>query len=295
MTKVSVITTFLNADRFIQEAIGSLFAQTYKHWELLLVDDGSTDKSTTIAQRCAHDHPGVVRYLEHEGHRNRGISASRNLGISHARGEYISFLDADDVWFPHKLEQQVAILDSQPDAALVGGRTQWWYSWTGNPKDIQRDFTQQFDIPLDTLVEPPTMLILFLRNEWAALCDLLVRRAVVDAVEGFDDAFRGSFDDHVFRAKVFLKWPVFVSSACWYRYRQHPDSCCSISRATGRHFAVRQTFLTWLEAYMSEQEIDDAKVRRFVHKRLWPSRHPRLARLVGRFWRLMHRVKKNID
>jgi glycosyltransferase involved in cell wall biosynthesis len=97
---VSVIIIFLDEERFIQEAIESVFAQTYSHWELLLVDDGSKDASTQIARRCAETNPGRVRYLEHEDHRNRGMSASRNLGLQHAKGDFIAFLDADDVWLP---------------------------------------------------------------------------------------------------------------------------------------------------------------------------------------------------
>src|SRR5215475_5728613 len=95
---VSVVIIFLNAECFIQEAIESVFAQAYPAWELLLVDDGSSDASTTIAQRYAEQHRHQVRCLEHPGHANRGMSASRNLGIRNARGPYIAFLDADDVW-----------------------------------------------------------------------------------------------------------------------------------------------------------------------------------------------------
>src|SRR5215467_1200932 len=115
---VSVIMIFLDAEKFIQEAIESVFAQTYANWELLLVDDGSTDASSEMALRYAEQYPTKVRYLEHEGHQNRGMSASRNRGINNARGEYIAFLDADDVWLPLKLEQQTAILESQPEAAM---------------------------------------------------------------------------------------------------------------------------------------------------------------------------------
>ena len=89
---VSVITIFFNEEKFIEDAVKSVFAQTYQDWELLLVDDGSTDKSTEIARRLAEQHPEKVRYLEHDGHKNRGMSASRNLGIRNADGEYHRFL-----------------------------------------------------------------------------------------------------------------------------------------------------------------------------------------------------------
>ena len=105
--QVSVITIFLNAEKFIHEAIESVFAQ----W---LVDDGSTDASAEIARRFANQQSRKVRYLEHVGHKNRGMSASRNLGIRNANGRYSAFLDADDVWLPEKLERQVPIFESQP-------------------------------------------------------------------------------------------------------------------------------------------------------------------------------------
>ena len=67
-----------------------------------MVDNGSTDRSTDIALQYAAHYPGRVRYLEHAGHQNRGMSASRNLGIKNAAGAYIALLDADDVWLPQK-------------------------------------------------------------------------------------------------------------------------------------------------------------------------------------------------
>ena len=97
---VTVIVIFLDEARFIQEAIDSVLVQSYPHWELLLIDDGSRDQSSGIARSIADQRPGKIRYLEHAGHQNLGMSASRNLGIRHAKGKYIAFLDADDVWSP---------------------------------------------------------------------------------------------------------------------------------------------------------------------------------------------------
>src|SRR3712207_2186216 len=83
---VSVIIIFLNAQGFIREAIESVFAQTYGSWQLLLVDDGSTDASTYIALHYAARYPDKVYYLEHPGHQNKGMSASRNLVLRHVQG-----------------------------------------------------------------------------------------------------------------------------------------------------------------------------------------------------------------
>src|SRR5437868_4835588 len=105
-SKVSVIVSFLNAQKFLGEAIESVFAQTFRSWELLLVDDGSTDASSGLALQYVTQRPERVRYFEHEAHRNLGLPASRNVGMREARGEYVALLDADDVWLPRKLAEQ---------------------------------------------------------------------------------------------------------------------------------------------------------------------------------------------
>jgi glycosyltransferase involved in cell wall biosynthesis len=152
---VSVIIIFWNAECFIAEAIESVFAQTYRAWELLLVDDGSSDGSTAIARSYAERDPRHVRYLEHPGHVNRGMSASRNLGIGNAQGAYVAFLDADDVWLSNILEEQVGILEAYPKAALVYGPIEYWYSWTGKPESCKRDYVENLGVPPNAMIEPP--------------------------------------------------------------------------------------------------------------------------------------------
>src|SRR5215213_5930752 len=135
---VSVITIFLDEEEFLEEAIASVRGQTFEDWELILVDDGSTDASPAIAALHAAADPKRIRLISHPGRKNRGMSASRNTGIAAARGEYIAFLDGDDVYLPQKLEMQVQILRDNPAAAMVYGATKHWYSWTGRPHD-ERD------------------------------------------------------------------------------------------------------------------------------------------------------------
>src|ERR1700693_3727920 len=116
---VSVIIIFFNAQRFLREAIDSVFAQTSQNWELILADDGSIDGSTAMARDYEAKYPDRVRCVEHEAHRNRGMSPTRNLGARHSRGQWIAFLDADDVWYPNKLEEQRQLLAAHPEAGLL--------------------------------------------------------------------------------------------------------------------------------------------------------------------------------
>ncbi|HKP11992.1 MAG TPA: glycosyltransferase [Blastocatellia bacterium] len=287
---VSVIIIFLNGERFIEEAIDSVFAQTYEAWELLLVDDGSTDSSTQVARRYASRWPHKVRYLDHDGHANLGMSASRNLGIREARGEFIAFLDADDVWLPEKLAEQVAILAAHPQAAMVYGATEYWFSWTGDAEDARRDVALGLGVETETLIEPPTLVSALLQDQIATATCGLARRQVVQEVGGYEESFRGLFEDQVFHSKVCLKAPVFVSGRCWYRYRKHPDSHCAVAERADRHHAERLNFLDWLEAYSGEQGVADAGLLRAIKRERWKARHPLLSRLpehVGYRGRMM--------
>src|SRR2546423_76174 len=87
---VSVVVIFWNAEKFIDEAIESVLAQTYRDWELLLLNDGSTDSSPSIALRYAAMHASQVRYLEHPNRGHFGIAASRNLGMQSSSGEFVA-------------------------------------------------------------------------------------------------------------------------------------------------------------------------------------------------------------
>lgn len=295
---VSIVINFLNAEKFIEEAIESVFAQSYKHWELLLVDDGSTDRSTALAQGYAARHPDRVRYLEHPEHQNVGASASRNLGISHARGEYLAILDSDDVWLPHKLTEQVAIFLSQPAAGMVYGNAVYWYSWTGEPADLARDFMPSLGEQLDTLIAPPQLLDLFLQKLGVPCpCTVMVRREVIARRGGFEEAFRGIFqlyEDQVFYAKVCFQEPVFVASACWAKYRIHPDSCVATVNAAGKEHEVRHFYLDWLEGYLAARDGRGAALWQTLQTELWPHRHPILHYLKQRARQIISRLAAHL-
>jgi len=276
---VSVVVPFWNASAFIGEAINSVLAQTFQSWELLLIDDGSSDGSTEIAKRYAERFPGRIRTLEHESHQNRGVAASRNLGVRQAKGQYIAFLDADDVWLPSKLARQTAILESEPDAAMVCGPSQFWYSWTGRPEDIGRDYVKDLRIAPAGLVKPPALLISSLTcgTFVANPSTIVIRREALDRVGGFEESFVGpvqTFEDDAFLAKLQLRESVFVATECWSRYRRHENSLLSIMTNTGRTRAARLFYLNWLEKYLVQQQVGADDIWGAWHHALWPYRHP---------------------
>lgn len=112
MPLVSVVIPVYNGERFLRESLESVFAQTFQDYEIVCVDDGSTDASYALLQQ----YRGRVRLIQQP---NAGQSAARNAGVREATGTFMAFLDQDDRWYPSKLAQQVAVLSAEPDVVLV--------------------------------------------------------------------------------------------------------------------------------------------------------------------------------
>jgi len=111
---VSIITPAHNAQRFIGKCIESVIAQSYQNWEMIIVDDGSTDETLEIIQQYINKDYRVVLFSNDI---NLGASKSRNIAIKEAKGNYIAFLDSDDIWLPKKLEIQMELMDIE-DVAM---------------------------------------------------------------------------------------------------------------------------------------------------------------------------------
>lgn len=289
---VSCITSFLNGERFIEEAIESVLAQSYQAWELLLVDDGSTDGATAIAKSYAARYPDRIRYLEHEGHRNLGISASRNAALRAARGTYLAFLDADDVWSGDKLADQVALLETHREAVMLYGNTLYWYSWSGRPEDEGRDYYPPLGVASDVVMPGERLLEMNLLRRAAVPCvnSVLLRTDVLRAVGGFEDRFTTMFEDQAWYAKMFLAGPVLVVTRSWERYRIHEDSCCAVARRAGKTSDARRDYLDWLAGYLQTIGNASPTLHAALRQALRPYRHPRLHRLEELVTRVASRV-----
>ena len=152
--KVSVCIPSYNHSQFLPAAIDSILAQSFQDFEIIIVDDGSTDDSFLIAQKYAAAHPSVIRLLTHPEGQNRGISATVNLAFNNVRGEYWMGLPSDDLLHVNKLERQVNFLDQNSDYG-------WVYCYAdfideyGKPVEgltlFGTDITRDHD-PVDTLL-----------------------------------------------------------------------------------------------------------------------------------------------
>jgi glycosyltransferase involved in cell wall biosynthesis len=277
---VSILVPFYNAGEFLAEAIASVFAQTYLDWELILVNDGSSDESLETARNFAEQQSARVLLFSHEDGANHGLPATRNLGVRRCRGELVALLDADDFWFPDKLRQQVAILQENTSAGMVFGRSEYWNSW--NP-DGHEDDTIPKLVPGGRLYEPPELWKqCYPIGGFGAPCpsDLLIRRSVIEQVGGFEECFDRRYPTHediAFLSKIFLTVPVYVSDQCWDRYRRHDESLWAVAQEDGGEERSRAFFFEWLDAYLRDKGIEDDAIWDLYRDRSWRYRHTALS------------------
>ena len=192
--KVSVVVTTYNRAALLPRAVRSVLAQTYEDYELIIVDDCSTDDTPEVVQRFADSRIHAVRQAE-----NRGQSAAINTGIRLARGEYIAFLDDDDEWVDQKLLRQVRTLDaSDPRVGLV----YTWFDYVDATSGMRRAGGRSVmsgDISEDMLgwelPAPPSA--------------YLVRAKVARRIGGFDETLTNA-NDRDFLARLSMRWHVAV-------------------------------------------------------------------------------------
>jgi glycosyltransferase involved in cell wall biosynthesis len=271
---VSIFVPFLNSECFLAEAIESVLNQTYSHWELLLVDDGSTDRSTEIALDYAAKMPEKIRYCEHPGHRNCGLTSSRNLAARNSRGEYLAFLDSDDLWFPDKLKEQVVLMDSHPQAAMIYGLSEFWYDFRAGESTPENHIPPI--APGDRMYAPSFLLSAsYPLGSFGVPCpsSYMVRREAFESVGGCVERFNPStyqlFEDMAFLAKIYLRFPVYVSGTCWGRYRCHGSSMSETVETAGSYRAERRFYFAWLRGYLMQKSIWDPRIWIAVLRQTW--------------------------
>ena len=167
---VTVIGAAYNCERFLKDALASVFAQDYDSFEVVFVDDGSEDGTADIAQSFP------LTYLYQP---NQGLPAARNAGLRLARGEFIAFIDDDDLFPPTKLSVQAAYLSEHPEVGCVLGRQEWIIEPGVEPPALPRDpvFGESGGIQLVTA---------------------MIRRHVLEELGGFDVTYRYAEDRDLF-------------------------------------------------------------------------------------------------
>lgn len=214
MSLVSVIIPAYKAEKFIEETVRSVLAQTHRNLEVIVVDDGSPDQLGQIVQRIAEE-DARLRYVRQE---NSGVSSARNHGFSLCSGEYIAFLDADDLWLPDNLEKKLAKFQAEPDLVLVHSDSAIINEKSERTGEIK---TGREGYLLDDLLLWNGCLV-------PTPSSTLVRRSVVEQVAGFDPRVSNSADLEFF----------FRVAACGRIGRVHEVTWCYRIHSNNMHYNI---------------------------------------------------------
>lgn len=233
MPRVSVIIPTYNYAQFVEQAILSVLAQTYKNFEIIVVDDGSTD---TTAQRLQpYTDQGEITYLYQP---NKGLPGARNTGIRHSQGEFIAFLDADDIWTPDKLQLQVELFDRQPELGFIFGNSRKFLGSLASRRTSFEDISPSHG---DVTAE-------LLQRSFLPMPTVIVRRSALEAVGLFDETLDSCEDlDMWLRLSLRFKAGYVDQVVAWYRLHSLSMSS-NFEKIATRRLRVIKKFTQQLEA-----------------------------------------------
>lgn len=255
---ISVIIPAFNYARYLRDAIDSVLAQTYPALEVIVVDDGSTDDTPAVLAAYG-DRIRVIRQ------QNQGVSAARNSGIAAARGEYVAFLDADDLWQPAKLEAQMARFDADPSLGLVhcgaesfDGKGQTIHFWREG---------KQGRVAIDILRLEPVIA--------APGSNIAVPKRVAEEIGGFDTRMTGS-EDWDFYYRVAERYAIGFTPEALVRYRIHANGAHHniAEMEKGMLLALQKAFASSDPAVQSVRNLSYGRLHRVLAGCYFQARQP---------------------
>jgi glycosyltransferase involved in cell wall biosynthesis len=181
MYNVSVVIPTYNRSKLLLEALDSVFQQTFKDYEVIIIDDGSTDETRSLLEQHA-----LTRKFKYIYQENSGSSAARNNGVRHARHGLIAFLDSDDIWHPQKLEKQIKFLKDHPEADLVFSNA--------DVVNEHGDFLWSYITPRERKIRPQAMFDELLVRNFIPLDSFLVKKECLENIGLFDESMQDCED-----------------------------------------------------------------------------------------------------
>ncbi|KKU90602.1 MAG: Glycosyl transferase family 2 [Microgenomates group bacterium GW2011_GWA1_48_10] len=283
---VSVIVPAYNAEKFIGEAIQSALAQTYKNLEVIVGDDGSTDRTAEIVKALTRK-DARVRYA---CQKNQGQSAARNLAIREAKGRYIAFLDADDLFLPEKLDAQVGFLEAHPDCGVSYSKI---YHFFDDRKNELYYFV--VDHPSGNLFGE------LLRKNFINPLAVLLRKELLDRYGAFEPSFRRVDEQYLWLKLSHNNVRFCYLDKPFGLYRIHRKSLSNeaayFKETEERFLALLGKVRSWMTAeeqnkYNFEGLVQRAKRRLFVGKLMAGKNIFARALLTLYTWKRERRLKK---
>lgn len=229
--RISVVIPCYNAGPWVQDALQSVAEQTYKAHDIIVIDDGSEDNSVEQIEKC-----GLGVKLLRTSRLN--AAGARNVGVKEATGDWIAFLDADDIWYSHHLEHAVSLLRQGNDVAYLCHNDQFRCDVNKEGEFINRKTFPPVEKPTGGLSDE-TYFSWWVRRAWFCTCSLVVRRDVFLAVGGFDTTQKRRHDFEMFLRVIHGKtWAYDPTAGMAYRFQLNPD-CVSSNFVETSYYVLR--------------------------------------------------------
>lgn len=245
MALVSIVMASYNYAAFIKDAVRSVLNQSFPDWELLIVDDGSTDGSREIISELCRKDPRI-RMLTHPGEKNLGLADTVRLGVSLSSGRYIAFLESDDRWHSENLSRKIAILDRYPEVALVDDAVELFgesklFSRYDKYWQIRERFFGCRRFPADIFTD------LFYENLIPTFSSVMCRADVLKKCS-FEHIYKPHLDRSLWM-QICKNWKFYHINEALTCWRIHSNSCISREKGAYRQGFLRKSFSLLLPCY----------------------------------------------
>ena len=289
MSTISVIIPAYNAERTIIKTVESVIQQTFSDFEIIVIDDGSTDRTLELLRDIKDNRLKIFSY------ENGGLPVARNRGIARATGEFISFIDADDLWTPDKLELQLAALQQNSEAGVA-------YSWTAYFIDGREESIFPYN---PVFFEGNVYDKLLVNNFVASGSNILARKKAIESVGKFEPTLK-SCEDWDYYIRLAAKWHFVLVPQHQILYRQSLNTMTSkveimekealrvIERAyqsaPPEYQFLKNRSLAWIYQYCTQQYLKnstDISTVKKASQKFWTAirLHPQM--LLGNYARIL--------
>jgi glycosyltransferase involved in cell wall biosynthesis len=236
--RVSVIIPLYNRIRYIEACLQSVLGQTYLDFEVIVVNDGSTDHGPEIVRKYTAKYPNIIRLLEHGDGGNHGVAISRNLGIKNAESGWIAFLDSDDLWLPRKLEKQMYAVETFPEIGVVYSKSSF-VDESGRQTQVS-GMVEFGKGPVSTVGWIFSKLT---KENFIPTSTVLVRKDYLQKIGCFAEGPRYEFEDWIAWSKLAYYYDFHFIPEVLTLYRIHTDTFSYSRFSSGEHLEAQLHYI----------------------------------------------------
>ena len=244
---ISVLVTSYNYERYLRQTLDSILAQSYKNYEVVIVDDGSTDKSVSVINEYVAKYKNFHLY-QHEGGVNKGLPTSFKLGAEKSKGDYIAVLESDDYWASNNLLEKVKMINKYPDAVIISNNV---IPFGDDVNEVSK--AQPYVEHLDSLFQEKNTISVSesLFNHIPTFSAATIKKNILLKLD-FDTPIPAFLDLYLYM-QIFAKYPLYYIAQPLTYWRRHPKSYNAISNQAN-NYARTAEFLRKINDVLAKQK-----------------------------------------